>query len=69
MPITALTLPFSTLTGLRARHLPSGNFWNEPQGALLVWALTAVEAKKAEATAVKIEKCLIMEVLGWVPVC
>ena len=41
MPALSMTLAdaCSILTGLKTFHFPSGNLWNDAQGALPVWAI------------------------------
>lgn len=56
----ALTLPLSILTGLRTLHFPSGNLWNELQGALPAWAKAGNDAKIEDTKTVTIDSCLIM---------
>jgi hypothetical protein len=62
--IMTLVLPFSILTGLTTFHLPFGNFWNEPHGALpVVCPYTTVEANGKDARTAGIKRYLIMRVL------
>ncbi len=60
----ALAFPISILTGLTTFHLPFGNFWNEPHGALPVCPYAAEEANRQDARTAGIERCLIMRVLA-----
>ncbi len=62
--IMALAFPISILTGLTTFHLPFGNFWNEPHGALPVCPYAAEEANRQDARTAGIERCLIMRVLA-----
>lgn len=41
----------SSLTGLKTFHFPSGNLWNDAQGALPFWAIAgAIPSVTAQAT-------------------
>jgi hypothetical protein len=66
VPGLSMTLasPCSILIGFTTFHFPSGNFWNEPHGALPVTASTGGEANITEyAKAARTERFLIMGML------
>src|ERR1700691_960794 len=63
MPALSITLAeaCSILTGLKTFHFPSGNLWNDAQGALPVWATAgAIPNVIAQATTIEWTGYLIM---------
>jgi len=66
MPALSMTLAdaCSILTGLKTFHFPSGNLWNDAQGALPVWAIADdIPNAIAQATTIEWTGCLIMAAL------
>src|ERR1700728_498011 len=58
----SLDFPCSILMALTTFHLPSGNFWNDPQGAFPASANTAAGASSKDAKTIAVERTLTIAI-------